>query len=282
MRDLKRQPKSRQKVRQNRTMQQKKTLNLRKLLHRGLRIAVVSFSAALLLVGGTLLTQFLLASDMFRVEQIRVQGGSHLSKAQVVALSDIKTGLNTFSLDLDLIGRKVEEDPWVRQASVQRIFPRLIDIRIEERRPVAIINLGYLYYLDDRGEVFKVLEASDSLDFPVVTGFEYQKIEQRDRQSAQDLKKIVHLLDDLRQRNIFGLDQVSEVQREKNGSFALYTETGGVKVRLGRESFEKKLNRLERIYAELKPRLSILDYIDLNVDEKVIVRIERPQKAASS
>lgn len=282
MRDLKRQQKTKRKVRQNRKKTEKKQLNLRKLLHRALRIGVASFSGALIVVGGFLVVQLLLASDLFRIEQICVQGGRHLAVEQVVALSDIKPGLNTFSLDLDLIGRKVAENPWVREAQVQRIFPKQIDIRIEERQPVAIINLGYLYYLDDRGEVFKVLESDDSLDYPVVTGFDYQKIEQRDPQSAADLQRIVALLADLTQREKFGLQQISEVHREKSGGIALFTLDGGVRIRLGREAFAKKLDRLERIYAELQPRLPILDYIDLNVDEKVIVRIERPTQAASS
>jgi len=282
MNDFKKQQKNKRKVRQNRKKQQKQPLNLRKLLHRALRIGVVSFSGGMLLVGSVLVVQLLLASDLFRVEQICVQGGRHLSVEQVVALSDIKPGLNTFSLDLDLIGRKVAENPWVREAQIQRVFPRQIDVRIEERQPVAIINLGYLYYLDDRGEVFKVLESEDSLDYPVVTGFDYQKIEERDRQSAGDLKRIVALLQDLRQRVRFSLAQVSEIHRERGGGFSLFTLNGGVRVRLGRDEFAKKLDRLERIYAELQPRLPILDYIDLNVDEKVIVRIERPSRAARS
>jgi len=280
MRDLKRQQTTKRKVRQNRKKQQKKPLELRKFLHRALRIGVVSFSGALIVVGGALVVQLLLASDQFRIEEICVQGGRHLSVEQVVALSDIRTGLNTFELDLDLIGRKVAENPWVREAQVQRIFPRQVDIQIEERKPVAIINLGYLYYLDDRGEVFKVLESDDSLDFPVVTGFDYQKIEQRDQRSAADLKQIVALLADLKGRQKFSLQQISEVHREKSGGFALFTLDAGVKVRLGRGAFSKKLDRLERIYAELQPRLQILDYIDLNVDEKVIVRIERPNQSA--
>lgn len=280
MRDLKRQQKSKRKTRQNRRKQQKKPLNLRKILHRALRIGVVSFSGALLIVGGFIVVQLLLASDLFRIDQVSVQGGRHLSDQQVVALSDIRTGVNTFSLDLDLIGRKIAENPWVRVASVRRIFPRQVDIRVEEREPVAIINLGYLYYLDARGEVFKVLESDDKLDYPVITGFDYQKIQQRDRQYAGDLKKIVALLQDLRQRKLFNLAQVSEVHRAAGGGFALFTLNGGVRVKIGREDFHKKLNRLERIYAQLQPRLPILDYIDLNVDEKVIVRIERPAKTA--
>jgi cell division protein FtsQ len=280
MRDLKRQKKTKSKVRQNRRKQQKKPLNLRKFLHRALRVGVVSFSGAMIVVGGFFVVQLLLASDLFRVDLVSVQGGRHLTDKKVVALSDIRLGLNTFNLDLDLIGRKIAENPWVRDARVQRIFPRQVDIRIEERTPVAIINLGYLYYLDNQGEVFKVLESVDSLDFPIITGFDYQKIKQCDRQCATELKRIVGLLADLKQRQLFSLEQVSEIHRESNGGIALYTMDGGVKVRLGRENFTNKLDRLERIYAQLQPRLPILDYIDLNVDEKVIVRIERHARAA--
>ncbi len=282
MRDFKQQQNKKSKVRQNRRkQQQKKPLNLRQLLHRSLRVGVVIFSGTLIVVGSFFVVQLMMASDMFRVEQITAEGGRQLSNEQLVALSDIRPGLNTFGLDLELIGRKIAENPWVREAQVERIFPRRIVIRIVERQPLAIINLGYLYYLDSHGEIFKVLDADDQLDYPVVSGFDYQKLQDRDWQSASDLQRIVGLINDLQQRNGFNLEQVSEIQRLDGGSFDLYTLEGGVKIRLGRKNHRQKLDRLERIYSELQPRLPILDYIDLNVDEKVIVRIERPFKPAS-
>lgn len=280
MRDLKRQPKKTARVRQNRRKQQKQPLRLRKLLHRVLRIGVVTFSGALIVVGGFFAVQLLQTSDLFRIERISASGGHHLSQEQIVALSDIRPGMNTFKLDLDLIGRKIAENPWVREAQVQRIFPRQVAISIEEREAVAIINLGYLYYLDRHGEVFKVLEAEDSLDYPVITGFDYRKVEAHDAQTARELKKIVALIADLQQRKLFGLQQLSEINRDPNGCLALFTLQGAVKIKLGRGDYGRKLDRLERIYAQLQPRLPILDYIDLNVDEKVIVRIERTAKAA--
>lgn len=280
MRDLKRQENSKNKVRKNRPKNKKQPLKLRKLLHRALRIGVTSFSGALIVVGGFFTIQLMMASDLFRIDQIDVNGGRHLSQEQLVALSDIRPGLNTFELDLALIGRKIAENPWVKEARVERIFPCEVVISVVERQPVAIINLGYLYYLDSQGEVFKVLDAADKLDFPILTGFDYQKVEQRDPQVTEDLQQVVALLADLRGRELFSLDQISEIHRNPSGSLSLFTLDAGVKVRLGREDFAKKIDRLERIYAQLKPRLPILDYIDLNVDEKVIVRIERPANAA--
>lgn len=282
MRDLKKNQKKSKKVRQNRRKQQKKPINWRKLLHRSLRIGVTVFSAALLLVGGFFVTQLLLASDLFRVNQVVVQGNFRLSEQQAAALSDIQIGVNTFTLDLGLIGRKIEENPWVQQAQVQRIFPRQVVIRLKERQPVAIVNLGYLYYLDEQGEVFKVLGADDSLDYPVITGFDYTKAQGHDVEYAQRLQQIVGLLSDLSERDSFSLTQVSEIHHEEGGGLSLFTLEGGVKVKLSYADYSKKLDRLERIYAQLQPKLQILDYIDLNVDEKVIVRIERLKKMAKS
>jgi len=281
MRDLKRQQnKKTAKVRQNRRKQKQQPLRLRKLLHRLLRISVLSFSVILLVVGVVLMVQLLLASDIFRIERITARGGHHLSREQIIALSDIRPGLNTFELDLGLIGRKIAENAWVREARVQRIFPRQIEINIEEREAVAIINLGYLYYLDRHGEVFKVLEAEDNLDYPVITGFDYRKVEEQDPRTGKELKRIVALLEDLQQREKFGLNQLSEISRGPGGGLSLFTLDAGVKIKLGRGNYKNKLDRLERIYAQLQPRLPMLDYIDLNVDEKVIVRIERTAKAA--
>jgi cell division protein FtsQ len=282
MRDLKKTQKTTKKVRQNRVRKQNKPLEWRKFLHRSLRVGVMLFTVGLFLVGGFFGVQLLMASNLFQVDHIEVQGSHHLTGNQVVALSDIEKGVNTYNLDLDLIGRKIEENPWVNSAQVQRIFPRKVMIKITERNPVAIVNLGYLYYLDEKGEIFKVLGAADNLDYPVVTGLDYVKVQAHNVKYVQQLKKVVGLLSDLAQRQLFRLDQVSEIHCEESGNLSLYTLTGGVKIKLGSADYVQKLDRLERIYTQLQPKLQLLDYIDLNVEEKVIVRIERPKQMAKS
>lgn len=270
------------KVKANRKKTQKKPLDLRKILHRSLRVAVAGFSGGLVVVGLGLLLQLLISSDLFRIDQVSISGGQHLSQKKILALSDIRTGISTFALDLDLIGRKIEENAWIRSARVERIFPRQVNIVVEERKPLAIINLGYLYYMDQMGEVFKVLGHDDSLAFPVITGFEREELLKNPEHGQAQLGLMVHLIEDLRQRESFNLEQVSEIHQEKNGGLTLFTLTGGVKVKLGEGDLSGKLDRLERIYAQLKPRLAMLDYIDLNVDKRIIVRIERQPLSAAS
>ena len=66
-----------------------------------------------------------------------------------------------------------------------RVFPREVVIPVHERVPQAIINLGYLYYVDGGGEIFKVLSSDDRLDFPVITGIDRQfLLENPERRTA--------------------------------------------------------------------------------------------------
>lgn len=268
-------------VKANRKKKQKQPLPLRRILHRGLRLVVAGFSVALMVVGVALLLQLLIASDMFRIDRVNVAGGEHLNQKKILALSNIQSGVSTFALDLDLIGRKIEENPWVRSARVERIFPRQVNIHVVERKPQAIINLGYLYYLDHEGEIFKVLGPHDNFDYPVVTGFDRKDLLEKPKQGRARLMAIVTLVEDLEQRAQFGLDQISEVHQGQNGNLTLFTLSGGVKIKLGEGNLAAKLDRLERIYARLKPRLGMLDYIDLNVDKRIIVRIERQTQPAA-
>jgi len=240
----------------------------------GLRALVGTICLVLIVGGGGLMAKLLFDSDYFKVDQVRVETQGRIGKDELVALSDVRQGQNIFELDLSRIGRKIEENPWVKSAEVRRLFPRTVVIKIEERSPKAVINLDYLYYVDGEGDIFKVLEVADSLDFPVITGLERKDLLERPEEIHGRLKEMVALVDELIGRRIFGLGDVSEIHLDQSGEIVLYTCAGGVPVRMGDGNYRAKLDRLERIYGDLKPRLRALKYIDLNVMDRIVVKVE--------
>lgn len=270
MRSLK-QPRS---VGRNRRKKQKKPLPWKQLLARLLRVTVFCGSVAFLLFGAVLIGRLLLVSGYFAVTKVRVENNQRLLPDEVLALSDIEQGSNIFDLDLDMIGGKIEENPWVASACVERVFPNEVSIRIEERQPQAIVRLGYLYYVDVNGEIFKMLDAGDRLDYPLISGIDRQLLLDNPEQARELLLGSLGLLAKLAERKVFGLDQVSELRVSPQEGITLYTYRGGVPVRFGQNGYSTKLDRLERIYRELQPRLTAIDYIDLNVVERVIVKLE--------
>jgi cell division protein FtsQ len=271
MRDLKA-PKKVSKARNNR--RKKKPRDWKKIFHRLLSTSVVVVSLTLIVSGGILSAQLLFDSNYFKVDTVQVENHQRLSQDEIVALSDVRIGHNIFELDLERIGRKIEENPWVYKTKVQRLFPRTLVIRVEERIPKAVINLDYLYYIDETGDIFKVLEAQDSLNFPVVTGLERKDLVDRPEEMRKRLEGVGGLIDELAGRQVFSLADVSEFHLEAMGEIVLYTCSGGVPVRMGMGDYHAKLDRLEKIYGELKPRLRALKYIDLNIMDKVIIRVD--------
>ena len=270
MRSLK-QPRS---VRRNRRKKQKQPLPWKQLLARLLRVTVFCGSVAFLLFGAVLIGRLLLVSGYFSVTSVRVENNQRLLQEEVLALSDIEQGSNIFDLDLDMIGGKIEENSWVASAQVERVFPNEVTIRIEERQPQAIVRLGYLYYVDIDGEIFKMLDAGDRLDYPLISGIDRQLLLDNPEQARELLLGALGLLAELAERRVFSLDQVSELRVTPQEGITLYTYRGGVPVRFGQNGYSTKLDRLERIYRELQPRLASIDYIDLNVVERGIVKLE--------
>lgn len=261
-------------VRRNRLKKQKQPLPWRQLLARLFRATVFCASAVFVVVGAILAGRLLLVSGYFSVTSVRVENQQRLQQDEVLALSDIAEGSNIFELDLDMIGRKIEENPWVASARVERVFPDEVVIRLEERQPKAIIHLGYLYYVDGGGEIFKMLDAGDRLDYPLISGLDRQLLLDKPDQTQVLLQGALGLLAQLEERHVFGIDQVSELRIDPQEGITLYTYRSGVPVRFGQNGYSTKLDRLERIYRELEPRMAAIDYIDLNVVERVIVKLD--------
>jgi cell division protein FtsQ len=264
-------------VKGNRLKREKQPRDWRKLLHRllGISLLLGKLALAILLVGGALLAgRMVFHSGYFAIDKVHVENLHRLQPDEVIGLSDVRIGGNIFDLDLEAIGRKIAENPWVAEAEVQRVFPREVVITVREREPKAIINLGYLYYVDGEGEIFKVLNGDDRLDYPVLTGIDRRFLLDNPGVAHQLLQDAMGLLAQLEARRIFSLGEVSELHIDREDGFSVNTLHSGVPVRLGFRGFGSKLDRLERIYPQLQGRLAGLKYIDLNVADRVIVKLD--------
>lgn len=246
-------------------------------------VCVGSTALVLLVAGGVLMIgRLFMESRIFRVETVKVECNSHVPSEEIRERSDIREGMNIFRLDLELIGRKIDEHPWISGVRVKRVFPREVVIQVTEHVPAALINLGCLYYVDRDGIVFKPLEEGDKLDLPLLAGLDQLFLLEHPEEARRLLKEALVVVQELGRHSTFGLAQISEVRIDPVEGFDLYTLAGGVPVRLGFEDYAAKLSRLERIYADLAPRLQVLKYIDLIVDDRVIVKIDSSLSPAAA
>lgn len=274
MRDLKKVPaaKTTKLKRVNRNVRNPSSRNWKKLISRCTRGVMFTACVGLVTVGAMILMDLVMNSEHFQVQSVTVQGNHRLSDQDVIDLSDIRQGVSTFDLDLESIGEKIAESDWIHSARIMRKLPQGIIVDISEREACYIINLEYLYYVDRDGEIFKVLRGGDALDYPLVTGLDRQQLLDRPEVSQQRLQQVAEMLNDLQQREVFNVSDVAQIDINPQEGFVLYSDPFGVPIHVGNQHFSEKIDRLEQIYLDIEKRLPVLQYIDLNVPDKVIVK----------
>ena len=241
-------------------------------LKKGGRIlGVLAMTAVVAFVGAELYAR-LFRVALLKVERIEVTNLQRLQQEEVLAMSGVNPGEDMFGLNLRRIGVQLEKNPWIKTVRVKRYFPHTLAIEVTEREPVAIVNLGYLYYLDRDGELFKPLAAGDRLDYPILTGLGEDDAGKDQKRFREALKGAMEIIALLRASSSFTLADVSEIHIEPGFGFTLITTQGGVPVRLGSERFVEKLARLARIYKELQAQMPAPSYIDLDYNDRIIVK----------
>jgi cell division protein FtsQ len=129
-------------------------------------VAVVLLLA--LVVGVLWLVYF---SSFLSVKGVDVEGVQQLSATQVRAAAAVPEGQALARVDLDRIRTRVEALAAVRSADVSREWPDQVRIDVEERTPVAVVEIaGKLRGMDEDGVVFRDYAQAPPALPRVVTG----------------------------------------------------------------------------------------------------------------
>jgi cell division protein FtsQ len=228
---------------------------------------------ALLVGGGALilaiwLSYGLVASEKFPIRWVQVDGPfRYVSAAQIRATVVPYAEAGYFAVDLDAIQTALEQQAWVSKVLVRKQWPDLIDVVVEEHRPVARWAAGGL--IDSYGEHFEVPDGLGPEQLPLLDGPDDRR------------QEVVNTW--LKMRDVLaptGMD-VREISMQRRGAWQLLTDSG-MKVALGREDIEARLKRFVNIYVSLRQRaqLAQIERVDLRYPNGVAVRW-REQRAAA-
>ncbi len=90
----------------------------------------------------------------FQVNEILVVGRKETPSKTLRNAIQLSRGAPILAFDLEAARNRVEELPWVRRATVERMLPDTILLSIEERKPLAIWqHEGKFALIDETGEV---------------------------------------------------------------------------------------------------------------------------------
>lgn len=141
------------------------------------RIAIV-IAVILLIIFGSI---FIYRSDLFHVNNVQVNGSAHLTSQEITGIAAVSDDSTLLRLDSKGIKERLEDNAWVQNAAIHRVFPDTIVIDITEREPGAVVKINdrsnwvistdgawlSAATTDDWENAMKIIDVSPSMPAPI-------------------------------------------------------------------------------------------------------------------
>ena len=105
------------------------------------------------------------------VEEVQLEGRVNASKAQVIKALSLRRGDPILAVDLAAARQRLLSLPWVREASIKRRLPDMIQVSIKERQPMALWQRkGRLVLVDTYGDIVTKRNLSRFRELIIIVG----------------------------------------------------------------------------------------------------------------
>lgn len=234
----------------------------------------------LILVSAGLLGGWWLASGSraFAVQRVEVLGTQRLSRLDVLRAARVGADSNLLALPVGKISARLRSLPWVQDAAVQRRLPDQLRIMVRERRPLVLALVeGRLHYLDTDLRPLAPAGGRPEVDLPVLSGLSRADLLSPDEEMLTLLAAVRRLLASLPPQEMAPGGRLSEIHLDRIWGLSLVFNDLSPTVRLGFGHFAARLQRLQRVRADLERRgeLSRARLIDLESERRTVVRLAR-------
>lgn len=211
-----------------------------------------------------------LSSKYFALQNVQIIGTKALKLRDVLSLLHVKPEEKFYFLHLSSLVQKLEKHPKIRHARVERVFPHILDVRIEERKPLFSVTVkGFTYVLDEDRVVMEKIPALGSL-LPSVQGVSLEAIP---GQKADD-RRFQLSVACLKSAGVLLPLRVSTLAFS-NMEMVLYTDRG-MKVKFGDgKNISEKMQRLKAVLQAVRKKNLNVKYIDLQSMDRPAIGIEK-------
>jgi cell division protein FtsQ len=242
----------------------------------GARLRVIGWIVAVLLVVGTTGVAFasayswLTRSPLFTVRTIDMNRCANVSLEEVWAVVHGNGSGILWSVPAKEVARRLSGHPWIRAVSVRKAFPDRLVVRIEERTPVAMVNLDVLHYLDEEGRPFKRLTAYDPKNLAIVTGYSREDLLRKDPVTMRDLRKTLELLRGVEAGAL--RQNVSEIHFDAQEGYTVVTRDSGLQLKVGTMDVKEAIHRIEAAMPRISGMARSSGIADLKTEGRVFMR----------
>lgn len=210
-------------------------------------------------------SQFNLSRD--HAGALQIEGQRYASRAKLLTVFAADFDRSVFAVPIAERRRRLLAIDWVEDASVSRIWPDRLAIRIRERKPVAFVLLHGRVLLIDANGVLLEQPPQSQFAFPVLSGIgsEDSPEERRDR-----VRTFLRVQADLG----YLAKDVSEIDARDTGNIRVVAQVDNraVELLLGDSDYGRRYQNFLNHYSEIRKRSPEEKRFDLRLDDRITAR----------
>ncbi|RJP43010.1 MAG: FtsQ-type POTRA domain-containing protein [Desulfobacteraceae bacterium] len=223
--------------------------------------------------------------DYFKAEAIIIEGGSVLSRDEILNAAAIDVGVNVFKINLGRVRERLLSHPWIAEAEVYRDPVKKIRLRIMEHRPLAVIDLGKRFVLNNKGDIFKEASEAESVSMPVVTGVDYAQWRAQNAPDTQVFTSVMEILEMAQSDGgIFAKGVLREIRVDREIGLTLLLEGPVGSMRIGYGDYALKAKRAADIltYMNYAEGIPVISGLDLQSPDFIVAKIAETDETSVS
>jgi cell division protein FtsQ len=209
--------------------------------------------------------QFILSRD--RKDALSIEGLRYASHSKVMRIFAPDFDRSIFSVPLAERRRRLLAVDWIEDASVSRVWPDRLVVRIRERKPVAFVFLRSGVLLIDAHGILLDPPAEAQFSFPVLSGIREDESEPMRR---EQVRALLSLEEDL---GPFAKD-ISEVNAADPNDLHLVAQVDNraVELAIGDDNFGRRYRNFLNHYPEIRRTSPDVNSFDLRLDDRITAK----------
>ena len=126
---------------------------------------------ALLILLSTFISQKKIKINEFKIKEIKIENNNILEERELINLFSFLYNKNLIFLNSYEINKKIEQESFIENLKIKKIFPNKLVINIFEKKPIAILIDGdKKFYLGEKIDLIEFKEISKYKNLPIVNG----------------------------------------------------------------------------------------------------------------
>ncbi|MBM3296334.1 MAG: FtsQ-type POTRA domain-containing protein [Candidatus Aminicenantes bacterium] len=207
---------------------------------------------------------FLFEWDHLRLSRVEVHPRTDPAAAGVEAEAARLLSTNLLLLDTERLATRIKLLPRVKSASIRKAFPGTLRVDITFRRPLAVLDRGALFLVDEEGVLLGTADAAAPASLPVLRD---AGLFQEDYPVKIGLARIcLERLPSLRAR-------VEEIDLTDPDCLALRLRGDPARLLLGGEAFEAKVALYLKQAGSWEEAYGSLETVDLRLPGRAVLRL---------